>query len=400
MPWKETGPVDQRVQFIATYLAGAQTLKAAAAQFGVSRKTAYKRLNRYRQDGPAGLDPRPPIPHQRPHALSPAVRGAILAAHDRQPTWGPKKLRTLLADQPDVPRVPAASAIGRVLAAAGKTHSRPRSTHAAATPTPLTTPTGPNHVWTTDFKGWFRTGDGRKCFPLTVLDSASRYVLAGEALPDTHGTTVRPVFEGLFATYGLPAIIRSDNGTPFASTGFGGLTALNVWWRRLGIRLERIAPGHPEQNGRHERFHRTLKAEVSIAADCAAQQQLFDAFVVAFNTERPHEALGFRTPAAVYVGSARPYPAVLPAPRATPGAIARQVRHNGSVLFAGKEVYVTPALTGETIEFVAFAGSVWWVVFAGELLGWCETTTGRVRGMTQQKQDAREAIVHGRPVTL
>jgi hypothetical protein len=237
-------------------------------------------------------------------------------------------------------------------------------------------------VWTVDFKGWFVTGDGRKCWPLTVLDSHSRYLLACEALTDSQGTTVRPVFERLFATYGLPAILRSDNGTPFASPGLAGLTALNVWWRRLGIRLERIAPGHPEQNGRHERFHRTLKAEVRIAADCVAQQVLFDAFASYYNTIRPHEALGQRTPASRYTSSHRLAPATLPDPAYPAQALVREVRTNGTVRCWGKELYLTPALAGEPVALLSQGNGRWLVLFAGELLGWC---------------DEHEAILQGKP---
>lgn len=386
MPWMETDPMDQRVQFIADVIAGDLPITALAARFGISRKTAYKWLDRYRADGAAGLAPRRPIPTHLPHRLAPPVRAAILAARDAHPTWGPKKLRTLLVDHPAVPVVPAASAIGRLLTASGKTQPQSRPPRTRATPTSLTTPVGPNHVWSIDFKGWFLTGDGQKCFPLTVLDSASRYLLACVALPTTHGTLVRPVFEDLFRRYGLPKILRSDNGTPFASTGLGGLTALSVWWRRLGIRLERIEPGHPEQNGRHERFHRTLKAEVGIAENQAAQQAQFAAFEQEYNVVRPHEALGQRPPASVYVPSPRPYPAELPHLPHPPDAEVRRVRRNGSVLFAGKEVYVTPALTGETIGLTTFAGTLWGVWFAGEIVGWCDTDTGRIRAFSSSSE--------------
>ena len=388
--------MDQRQKFIAAFILGEQSVSALARQFGVSRKTANKWLARFRAGGFRALDPRSSRPHQPANELSEPVRAAILAARDAHPSWGPKKLRAHLADHPALAIIPAASSIGRVLKSAGKIDSRRRTAKAYATPTSLTPPTSPNHVWTVDFKGWFVTTDGVKCYPLTIMDSHSRYLLACVALTETSGATVRPTFEWLFTTSGLPAIIRSDNGPPFASPGLNGFTALNVWWRRLGIRLERIAPGHPEQNGRHERLHRTLKAEVLIAADCAAQQRLFDAFLPYYNTQRPHEALRQRPPASLYTRSPRSAPATLPALSYPAQALVRVVRDNGTIRCWGKELYLTTALTGEAVALLPNANGQWWVVFAQELLGWCTEHEVVLRG----KQGQTDRLLLGPAVTF
>ena len=277
MPWSETTPMDQRLQFVADAQRTDEPFTALCARFGIAPKTGYKWLARYAAEGPAGLAERSRRPHASPAATPPEAVAALLALRARHPTWGGKKLVAVLARRaPALPRVAPSTAAALLKRYGCIAH--PRRRRAPGHPGRPTAPMdAPNAVWTADFKGQFKTGDGRYCFPLTVADGASRYLLACRALTSTKTAEARPVFARLFREYGLPARIRSDNGVPFATTALGRLSPLSVWWVRLGIVPELIEPSHPEQNGRHERMHRTLKAETARppAPTRAAQQRAF-----------------------------------------------------------------------------------------------------------------------------
>jgi putative transposase len=306
MPWRQTCQMDQRTQFIARVLAGGDEMTALCREYWISRKTGYKWLGRYRREGAAGLMERSHAPVQHGQAHDIAVVQAVLGLRERWRHWGPKKLRVKLSELHPELAVPAASTIGDWLRREGLV-GRSRRRHC---PKPFATVAVANNMWCTDFKGWFGTADGRRCDPFTLSDAHSRYLLRCQAVPHPDEQSVRPIFEAAFQEHGLPRAIRSDNGLPFASTGVGGLSRLAIWWIKLGIRPARILAGKPQQNGRHERVHRTLNQETARPPtdSLPAQQRRFDDFRAVYNNERPHEALGPKTPASLYQPSPRPYP--------------------------------------------------------------------------------------------
>jgi transposase InsO family protein len=341
---------DQRSHFIYDVLADQETFAALCRRYTISRKTGYKWLDRYREKGVAGLADRSRAPHQQARAVDAVTEQRILDARAAHPTWGEGKLEALLKrEQPDA-YCPTHSTIGALLKRRGLTHPRKRRNR--ATPSDkLTIGHRPNPVWAIDFKGWFRTTDGSRCDPLTVSDSASRFLLRCQVVERTDTAHVRPLMEALFRENGLPEVILSDNGAPFSSTGLAGLSRLNVWWTRLGIRAERIEPGHPEQNGRHERMHRTLREETIEAArqTLRGQQRAFDAFRLEYNEDRPHEALGMATPASISRPSLREYPERLPEITYPAGYELRRVQRSGDVHFLGWRFFLSETLIGEVV---------------------------------------------------
>lgn len=371
MPWQETCAVNERTRFILAYLQGDEPLAALCRQYDISRKTAYKWLGRFQAGDFAALADRPHTPRRCPHAVTPEVQEAILDLRNQHPSWGPKKLAAFLQQQHPQMRVPAPSTIGALLKRNGLSTPRRRRRHVPPRTQPLAHASAPNSVWCVDFKGDFALGSGQRCHPLTISDAASRFFLGCYALEHTTTAIVQPLLEATFRQFGLPERIRSDNGPPFASTGAAGLTRLSVWWVRLGIYPERIDPGKPQQNGRHERLHRTLKADACQppASSLAGQQARFDAFRQSYNQERPHEALGQRQPAAVYAPSPRPFPEQLPELVYPDATVVRTVRANGTVRWLGEEVYVGQVLTGEPLGFTQIAEQLWQVAFGPLLLG-------------------------------
>lgn len=246
MPWKETCRMEERMKFISHHLAGELSMAALCREFGISRKTGYKLVRRFRDDPATGLQDRSRAPHHHPNAVSARAEEAIVAARRRHPTWGPKKLRAWLRHREPSVRWPAASTIGEILRRRGLSVPRRRSRKTVVYTEPFVGCDCPNAVWSADFKGWFRTGDGVRCDPLTISDNYSRYLLRCQAMTSLDYIHVQPVFEAAFREYGMPVAIRTDNGVPFATTTLGGLSKLSVWWLKLGIVPERIVPGHPE----------------------------------------------------------------------------------------------------------------------------------------------------------
>ena len=279
MPWKETCRMDEKLVFVADCLRGELPMAALCGDYGISRKTGYKWLGRYREQGPEGLVERSRAPHRHGRSMAPELAEAIVALRRQRPHWGPRKLRSVLMGERPEAVWPVASTMGDLLRVEGLVNSRRRRRRVAAPGRPFRAVTAPNDVWCIDFKGWFRTRDGERCDPLTVSDAYSRFLLACVIVPP-RTDTVRVAVERLFKRYGVPLAIRSDNGAPFAGTGAGGLSRLSVGWIKAGIALERIEPGQPQQNGRHERMHRTLKAETAKppAASAGQQQARFDRF--------------------------------------------------------------------------------------------------------------------------
>jgi transposase InsO family protein len=367
MPWRETSPVEQRLQFVREYKTGLFTMSELATQYEISRKTAYKWLARYDDDGVDGLRDQSRRPDHSPQATDPALIDALLAQRRRHPRWGANKLLAIAARRDPDADWPSRSTVCTHLKANGFVHSSSRGRAAVPGPrAPLPPITKANEVWTTDFKGEFRTGDGIYCYPLTLRDGFSRFVLRCDGLLNRTLVATQQRFARAFAEYGLPDRIRSDNGSPFASPGLARLSTLSVWWIRLGILPERIAPGHPEQNGSHEQFHRVLKAETTRppAPHCAAQQQRFRRFVREYNEARPHDALGNEPPATRYEASRRPFPRALP-PLEYPGHMEpRRVSPCGTISWAGAPLFIATALAGEYVALEEVDDGIWTLHFA------------------------------------
>lgn len=379
MGWRETGLMDERLKFIAACLAEDDTMSGICESFGISRKTGYKWLERYKTFGPEGLHDmaRAPLAHGRATSADLVVR--ILAEKEAHPLWGPKKIVARLKRRDAGAAWPAVSTAGEILKRHGLVGRR-RLRWRAASHGPWPEAERPNAVWTADHKGWFRTGDGKRCEPLTVMDSKSRYMLGLEALGSTAEREAWPVFERLFGDYGLPDRIRTDNGSPFASAGVTGLTGLSQRFIKLGIALERIAPGKPQQNGRHERFHLTLLPLAKNPCSSATEQQeAFEVFRHEYNTERPHEALGQTPPAEHYEKSARSLPQQMPEPDYPASAAQRRVRHNGEIKWNGGYVYVSQTLAGEAVALEETEQGEWTLRFYAHPLGIIDQRTNKLR---------------------
>lgn len=339
-------------------------------EFGIARRTGYKWAQRFLDGGVPNLVDRTRAPHVVPHAASSEVVDAIVALRKRYPAWGPKKLEAYLErEHPDV-SWPSRSTMAAILRRHGLIEPRRMRRTTPTSKQPLAAATEPNIVWCTDFKGKFRV-EGRYCHPLTITDGYSRFVLRCEPLAGEHTATSRGVFESAFREYGLPLRMRSDNGTPFASTSIGGLSALSVWWIKLGIFPERIEPGHPEQNGRHERMHRTLKADVASPprSNWEAQQLALETWRQEFNSVRPHEALGMQTPASLYIPSSRSYPDALSDPEYPSHFDVRRVKGTGAISMRDQSVSLGSVLERECVGVEPIADGIWHLWFGPVFLG-------------------------------
>ena len=340
-------------QWMRSWVSGDYSVSELAAEYGVSRKTTYKWIERYEAGGWTALQDQSRAPRHHPNAVSAGVEQALLKLKERWPLWGAPKLLRKLELALGADRCPAESTVSEILRRHGLSRIARRRRRATPSAQPFAACQEANAVWCADFKGWFRTGDGTKCTPLTISDGYSRYLLRCQGLDGSTGfITVAPLFIATFREYGMPQAIRTDNGAPFASSGLGGLSALSVWWVRLGLDLERIEPGQPQQNGRHERMHRTLKAATTQPPEATVrrQQQAFDAFRREYNEDRPHEALGQRAPAEVYQPASRNYPERLPEQRGYPdGWQKRRVQSSGQMKWKGSNVFIAEALLGQEI---------------------------------------------------
>jgi len=375
LPWKETSRREEQIRFIERWQGGAVSFVRLCEQFGISPKTGYKRVQRFRSAGWEGLGDRSRAPRRHPNQFPAAVRTLLLQAKRQHATWGPRKLIPWLRSQDPTRRWPAPSTASSLLQRAGLV--RPRRGRRRSTPwgQPFAAAARPNDVWCLDFKGWFRTADGARCNPLTMADAASRYLLGCQGLPQPRAGAVRPVLERAFREYGLPRALRTDNGAPFAGLGLGSLSALSVWWLKLGILPERTAPGHPEQNGRLERLHRTLKAETAAppGATLRSQQRRFEAFRQQYNSERPHEALGQQPPASCYAASPRSYPTRLPDVVYGAGVTVRRVRSNGTIKWGGELLYLRELLCGEPVGLLPRDDRYWAICFGPLEIGLLDT---------------------------
>ena len=364
--------MDEKVLFVADYLRQIDSFSGLCRRYGISRKTGYKLVERYQQQGVDGLEERSRRPHRQPAQLPYAVQQSILELRQRgRQEMGPKKIQALLKRRYPEQSVPSRTTIYNVLKRADLVKPRQQRRRVAPSASVPRTADAPNELWSADFKGQFLTRDGQWCYPLTIMDHASRYLLACQALPGTRLEQTQAVFRDLFRQQGLPQRLRTDNGVPFASTACGGLSRLSIWWIRLGILPERIAPGRPQQNGRHERMHRTLKRDATKppAAHAKAQQRCFDDFLGQYNTQRPHEALAQQTPASIYSASIRPYPERLPEIRYADHLGLRRVCSTGLLYWRGRAIYVSYLLAGEQIGLEQIDDGVWIVHFGPVRLG-------------------------------
>ncbi|MBM3276346.1 MAG: transposase, partial [Candidatus Sericytochromatia bacterium] len=371
MPWRETAPVEQRDRFIDDDLLGFYTMTELCARYAVSRKTGSKWVDRYDAGGRAALVDRSRAPHTCPHKISGQVAALLVRARRQHPDWGAEKLLQWL--EPRHPRLtwPAVSPAGDLLARHGlvKRRRRRRPLHHPGVGPPTTH--APHDLWAADFKGQFRTDDRRYCYPLTVTDQHTRFLIGGEGRLSTRGTGVRPIFDRLFREYGLPRAMRTDNGVPFASTSLHGLTPLNVWGLRLGIQHPRLLPAHPQQNGAHERMHKTLKRGACRPprATLRAQQRAFDRFRAEYNDERPHQFLGGQTPGSQYRTSPRPYTSAVPPLEYPSHFVVKRVTNAGTIRFKTRLVYLSTALRQHRIGLEEVDDGIWSLFFCDVLLG-------------------------------
>lgn len=380
MPWRERSPMDERVQFISDYQRQLWTMTEICDRYGISRKTGYKWIARYTATGAAGLAERSSRPQHSPQATAAPVAKAIVALRRQYPTWGGKKILSVLREREPTWALPAVSTANDILKRAGLVAARRRRRPLGHVGYEATRLTVPNQVWTADFKGQFRTGDAQLCYPLTICDGYSRFVLRCDALraPTTLDTMDR--FRRAFAEYGVPHRIRTDNGEPFAAASLGRLSRLSAWWIRLGIHPELIAPASPQQNGAHERMHRTLKAETTRppARHRRAQQVRFRTFRRRYNFERPHEALGQQPPGRFYTASTRPLPAVLE-PLVYPGHWeVRRVHRPGVMSWHSRNIVISTVLIGEDIGLEPIDEGEWDLYFGPVRLGRFDERTRRI----------------------
>src|SRR5271166_2052003 len=381
MPWKASSVMEEKLRFVFEYERDEQTMTELCQSFGIARETGYVWLRRYRQAGVTGLRERNRAAERHRNQTPGEIEQQVLELRQAHMHWGPRKLKGVLERDEPGRKWPAASTIGVLLKREGLVVARKKRRRTAPYREPLAHAQEANRVWCADFKGWFRTADGQRIDPLTISDAYSRYLLRCQAVEKTNTERVQAIFEAAFREYGLPQTIRTDNGAPFASTAIGGLSRLAVWWIKLGIVPERIAAGHPEQNGRHERMHRTLKQEVAMPAapDRRAQQRELGRFRQEYNQVRQHEALGMQTPASVYVPSEREYPRQVAEPEYPETMLVRPVHSKGQFRWKKRQdVFLSEVLWGERIGLLPLDDRWYTVYFARVPLGRFDSWQRRV----------------------
>ena len=378
MPWKEESPMEQREKFVVLALSDRYTQTELCEQFGISRKTAHKWLSRYRSEGRKGLEDRSRAPKCVANRTEEGVERLIVKEKRLHPTWGPKKLQRILEIKHGLESPPVVSTVGEVLKRHGLVKARKRRGGVFKVERKdLTDAERSNHVYGVDFKGWFMTQNGERCDPLTVSDLHSRFLLKAEALPQATTRWTMQAFRNMFREYGLPEIIRVDNGAPFASMGPGGLSRLSVWWITLGIEVQFSRPGCPQDNGCHERMHRTMKAECcrKASVNMRAQQQRFDRWRKEFNSERPHEGIGMRVPSDLYQPSARRLDESIKIPLYDLGVKTKKVGTSGYINYNKGKCYVGESFAGVRVSLdETLKPGLTMVRFANVKLGWLENS--------------------------
>lgn len=386
MPWKETCVMDLKRQFIEDWRRGEHGVSDLARGYGISRKTAYKWIGRYREQGAAGLQVRSRAPHPCPHTVAEEVVEQIVATKKAHPSFGPKKVLDRLRTLQPAMALPADSTAGEILKAAGLVKKRRYRQPYPADPQPFERGDRNNALWSVDYKGQYQRAGGRWCYPLTVTDNASRYLLGCHGVSATDSVQAKPLMEGLFREYGLPEGMLSDNGSPFASRSAGGLTRLSKWWVELGIRVHRTQPGTPTQNARHERMHGSLNRAIGDrmrGASLRQQQAALQAFREEYNEHRSHEALGRRTPASVYQPSRRRYsPVRRPIEYGVDQAV-RHVRHNGEIKWRGHLIYISELLAKHRVGLQEVENDRVEVRYSFHLLGHIHLKTARLEPACQ-----------------
>jgi putative transposase len=384
MPWKETCAMDEKVQMISDLLKKEHNISEIGKHYQVSRKTVYKWLERYLDGGIEALKESPRAPYRHPNATPSKIISEIIDTKLRHKDWGPKKIVRSLKDHHPEEHWPAVSTAQSILYKERLVKPRKARRHTPPYSQPFQECTKPNDSWSIDYKGQFRTGDGKLCYPLTVSDNYSRYLITCRGLRHPEYETTRPWLERAFQEYGLPLAMRSDNGAPFASTGLGGLSRLSVWLIKLQIIPERIELAHPEQNGRHERMHRTLKAAVcNPPRSCLTNQQsAFDHFRPEYNEERPHEALDMKTPSSVYKESRRLFPKKLKPVEYDSWMAVRRVLPSGGIKWRNNYIYVSQALAGEPVGLKQITETTWELCFSSYRLGIIDEKTNKVSPMS------------------
>jgi len=384
MAWKASNVVDQRRKFVREYESGEWTMSELCRIYEISRQSGYKWVERVGAEGEQGLRDRSRAPGSHPNQTSTDIEQQLLDLRHRHKSWGPRKLLHSLREKQPGKAWPAASTIGALLKREGLTVARRSRRKTPPYTQPFQEASGPNQVWCGDFKGWFRTRDGQRVDPLTISDATSRFLLRCQVVDKANTEQVLAINEAAFREYGLPLAMRTDNGPPFASKAVCGISVLSLYWMKLGITPERIAPGHPEQNGRHERIHRTLKAETACppAAHRRAQQEAFHRFRSIYNHERPHEALAMKTPASCYQPSPRAYPSRLPEPEYDQDFEVRRVRACGGFSWKGRKIFISEVLRNEPIGFELIEDDFWLVYFAAFPIALFDSDEFRILDLT------------------
>ena len=372
MAWKECFAMQERERFIVRALVPGVNFSQLCREFGISRKTGYKWLARFREQGTAGLRDRSRRPHAHPWAVSVDIALEVIRIRLRTPSWGPYPIRCELLGRYPAGQVPSERTIGRIIEQAGLVRKRRRRRSKQNRLRKMLVAKQPNDVWTIDFKGWWRTRDGTRCEPLTIRDAYSQFLLVVDALPSTKSEYVQASMSAAFEQYGLPKVIHSDNGTPFASTrGLCGLTRLSVWWLSYGIHLDRGRPGCPQDNAAHERMHQDMAAvlEANPAATLSGQQEDFDRWRYEYNVMRKRKSLDGKAPADVYQVSPRVYTAEPPQFDYPKHFETRYVKRGGTIQYCGKESYVSQALAGQHVAIEVVSATMLRVWFHDVCLG-------------------------------
>src|ERR1039458_1105576 len=377
MPWKDDGPMEQRVELIREWKDG-ESIVSLAESYGVTRKTIYKWMDRYAAEGAAGLEDRSRAPHTNPQRLSEETVAQIIEARQRW-GWGPRKLLVKLAQAAPGVKMPAASTIAELLRSKGLSHARKRRVRTPLYPLPFAAVEQANQTWCADFVsyqwGWFRTADGTRCDPLTVTDAHSRYLLCCQIAAKTDTPHVEALFDATFREYGLPDVIHTDNGAPFASRAPGGLSRLSMRWVRLGIVAERSRPSSPQDNGRHERMHRSLKQETLAppARTARQQQSAFHAWQKIYNEERPHESLVYQTPGSCYQRSLRSFPRRVPEVEYDAGIFVRRVSQKRDLNWKGERFFVSELFGAQSLGLRPSHDRYYEVLYGPLQIGWFDT---------------------------